>query len=372
MVSQAQSGQLDSLISLALKNNPSVEAHQKSIEAMKSHVVFDLADPSFLIQAPSAQFYTLGVSQDFKSPFTYGKQKRVKQANVNLKEIQTELVEMTVSLKVQQLYNTLTYYDQRSKLYQRFFELTTQLSEMAAQKYAAGESDSLEVMIASLSRLEKENFVQFSQAKLENAKAALALYCGISKEEVSIEEEGIAEIDFTSSGVHAGSARLLVKDAELELANHQYKLRKSEVFEGFSIGYMNQGAKDSPIQNRFEFGFKVPLWFWKHKKQLNIARLRVDEAELNKKTLLLDMEVEVQLLIAELIELKAQINFFENTLLIQEEAMHDMALKLFEVGESDFRSVLLVQNKLFEDQLELESLKFKYNDTIFQLEYLTQ
>ncbi len=364
---------LDSLISWAKSNNPYMAASQLAIDQASAQSIFDLEDPQLLIQSPSTEFYTIGVYQSFESPFTYFRKRDARTAEIELRGKQKILTEKGIELQVQELYNTVAYFSSEVQIYQSFDTLINNFVETATRKRQAGLVDSLQLLIAHNSKLEFINKLTVAKEQLANAVKGLALFCGVNTSKIQKPTDYSAEM--LTLGIELGDSStntiIDVAKAQIVKAEIDYKLKRSQIFEGFSIGYMNQGARNSPIGNRFELGISVPLWFWKHKKQMKIARLEIERTENNMAGAKLDVQIKINELFGEALRMKTQIMYYEQTMLLQLQQTQQMAQRLFEAGESEFSTILLAQKNLFDGQLRYNKMIHEYTNIMFRISYYT-
>src|SRR5690606_6720901 len=130
---------LDSLISLGKRHHPAIQAAMSQLSISENAPVLNLSDPQVMVGAPSGDFFTLGVSQDFKNPISYIRQKKVRNEQIDLDNASLRITEAQIVEQVTSSYNELIYYQALEALAERQDSIYNQLFEYSKLKFEQNE-----------------------------------------------------------------------------------------------------------------------------------------------------------------------------------------------------------------------------------------
>jgi len=367
----------DAVVS-ALKNSRNASAALLSIQQQQQLLkgAVNIPNPELTWQSPSGFFYTGGVTQSLEFPTVYAKQYQLQKQQVGLAETQKILTDVQVSYQVKTLYLTIQYTDSlKNQLYIQD-TIYSKLASSAQRQFDAGQIDYLQKTFAETQYGEVNN--QFEQAKLSYSFLInqLKFITGLTD---SITIEPLKIYPFNASiEVYGGDTTLLSKNAELLISKQteaigqkNLELQRNKVLPGLVFGYMNQSDRSTPINNRFQFGLTVPLWFWQYKGNINAARTELSVTQ--QRTAGLKQQLALQLFQSqnELAVNTQSLTYYQNVGLKKSNEIITTSKRFLISGETDYINYLRNINDAYVIKKKyLEALR-NVNQSIITINYLT-
>ncbi|MBK6546013.1 MAG: TolC family protein [Saprospiraceae bacterium] len=365
------------VIRATLKNSPVISSANLQLQMQRQleGVSFNLANPEFIIESPTGEFMTLGVSQAFQFPSVYTKQRQLAKQHTKLAEKQKILSEREVIQQVKSAYLNLQFAKQLLQHLKKQDSIYAIISDAANRQFIAGQIDFKEKTFAASQFGDIHN--QFMQAQTDAAIALMQLqiYTGIAEpfEILPLRKENsgvfINNEIVDSFQIH-NSARVQYAFQSQAVAEKMISLEKSKALPGFSVGYMNQGLKNSEIPYRFKAGVNIPIWFWQYSASMKAAKTNLQISE--QQILVEQQNLNIQIQLAKAEGLKAQIalEYFENKGLRHAFDLISTSERMFTAGQSDYINYLRTLSDAYKIQIQyLETLR-KFNQAIININYL--
>lgn len=369
---------LDSAIAIACRESPLLRQRMAEVQEQQAlrRGAFSIPNPNVIVESPTGEFYTLGVTQEFALPMVYLRQGQVARAQVQLANAGLRTSEVLVRREVRLSYLALQSSEAQLRLLAQEDSVFRRLAEASGRLYASGEIDLLQRVSTEAEASQARNRLQEGTLTLAAAQARLALLLG--RPEVRYQSDGdFFAIAADTLGLTA-SSDLLNANPELgqaaqsrAVAEQQLRLERARALPNFLIGYQNQGVRESEVQYRFQAGLSVPLYFWNARSSIRAAQARTSAASAAEATLALDVRREAERLQAEIRKGQNSLRYYQQTGLPQAETIVATAERLFAAGETNY--VLLLQSLRQAFQIRREQLDalLRYREAVIQYQSLT-
>lgn len=364
-------------IILSLKNSPLLNAAalQEKQHKQLQGASFNLANPDITLESPTGEFMTVGVLQSFAFPTVYVKQGQLAKQQTVLAEKGKVLTEAEVKLQAKTAYLNLQFANQLQQQLKKQDSIYFNIAEAANRQFTAGQIDFVAKTFAASQYGEVHN--QYTQAQTDATLAMqqLQLYTGIA--------DSIATTPFTKSGntylitaistdsTTLGSTPLIQYYTQtLMIAKKFLQLEKNKALPGFSVGYLNQGPKNSEIPLRLRAGINIPIWFWQYSAAINAAKTNLQITEQNKLAQQQNLCAKMQQAKGDVLKYQASLTYYENKGLKLAGDLIAASARMFSAGQTDYITYLKTLSDAFSIQVKyLETLR-AYNQSIININYL--
>jgi outer membrane protein, heavy metal efflux system len=361
---------LDVAINAAFQNSPTQKAAIYDVQnkSFLEKTARNLPNPELNAESPTGDFYTLGISQSFIWPTAYLRQKKLAKAETDLAKIGQKINENDLRFLVRTTYLEAQMADLQAEKWGSRDSLYQKIGTAVARQFAAGEIDFLQKTMA-------ENEVgKVKQARLIAEKSAiftkkqLEILTGIGKIEFLSEIQTDTISIFQNVDFSENPSFLYQKQVE-NVAKQQVEVAKNNALPSFSLGYLNQSFRQSPLEYRFRAAIGIPLWFGQN-------RAAVRAAEAASQATLAKSAGQYQSKLLEIQRAKSETeNAIENFLYLERSAMPrsqeliGAAIRLRDAGQIDYVTFLrtldeafLIQNTYFEvvETLNFTQIQTKY------------
>ncbi|MEP6794831.1 MAG: TolC family protein [Saprospiraceae bacterium] len=369
---------LDSVEMLALHQHPRMQLAQQNIEDQRAlkKGSFNLENPDVWLESPSSTYFTPGISQRIASPFSYVQQSRLGNQNVLLAQKGLSMSKAEVLRQARMVYLNLQYAETKVKQLAYQDSLFNNLYSAALRRYNAGDAGLLEKVTAETEYKEIHNSLLQAQSDFQNAQIQVQLITGmdtniiLSLEDFQKNDARGYYRNISDSTSKADNPLLQYYLQNIQVNKQSLRLEKSKVFPGISLGYLNQGAKNSEVIYRFQVGLSVPIWFWTYHAQIKSAELKYQMARTQYSLASLELNSEYQQALTDFNKYSASLGYYESTALALAESIINTATKSFGAGQISYIVFTQSLNQAFEiKQNYYEALK-NYNQSIIQLNYL--
>jgi outer membrane protein TolC len=325
----------EAAVNAALQYHPSVKAASTEVQAKKyaERSSLNLSNPEVNAESPTGEFYAVGVLQSFDFPTVYARRRQVAQAETGLARAEQRISENELRYTVRTLY------------------LETQLAEYMARQWTSRDSLYQEIVRSATRQFEagEIDLLQKTSAEIEAGKvrqehmAALQILA-LKRLQLS-RITGIAEPgDLTPLGAdtapptpaYESAPALLWQQQALHVAEKQAELAKSNALPNFSIGYLNQGPRETPLDYRFRASVGIPLWIGQYNAGRKAAETEVRALQHRSETAAQTLALEAEQTGAEIRIALAQLGYFQNEALPRSRTLITTALRLREAGQIDY------------------------------------
>ncbi|MFN0176130.1 MAG: TolC family protein [Saprospiraceae bacterium] len=362
----------EAAVSAALQNHPSTKASAYAIKAKKygEKAALNLPNPEINAESPTGEFYAVGVLQSFEFPTVYARQKSVAKAETRLAQAGQRVHENDLRYTVRTLYLEAQVAEYQRRQWSLRDSLYEEIGNAAARQFAAGEIDFLQKTMAenSAGKVHQERLA--AEQKLNVLRQQLASFTGLSNLgtllPLRVDSAGMAALPDISE-----NPSLAYDQQAAQLAERQINLTKSRALPNFSLGYLNQGPRNTPIDYRFRASVGVPLWAGQYRAGANAAKAESQAAA---------ARVEVQNQAVALENARAQsdaatalanVRYYEREALPRSRALIAAATRMREAGQIDYVTFLRTLDESYAIQQEYVDQLQALNVAQLRLRYLS-
>lgn len=302
---------LQDALRIALQSNPELLKAQKEIEAADGRILQAgrIPNPEIGIawnETPSsfnlrnADERDIGISQTIEFPTKRSHRVGVASLDKRITELNLERIKRLVTARVKKAYVALLYTQEIAENLQEQVKLLKDFQSLVTARYAAGQSNYLDVVRAKveIARTNNELAEAFREVRLKEAEFNLIL--GRSGETriqaldslryfpISLQRDSLL------SEATQRSAALSLARYSLNRQKEFLSLSKTSYLPDFTLGLFHQRRAEEPPfnQNNFtgttskslglQIGVSIPLWFWQEPKgQVQEASALLDVASVN-------------------------------------------------------------------------------------------
>jgi len=375
----AEGQNLDSLKTMMLQNNKGLKASELAIESRKAAEgqafdfeklqVYQIFDEAELDPIANRPLYQWGAIQNFDFPTVYAK--RLKR-NKTMTEINSSQNEINIQLNFQRLellYQERLVLNEKLKIFNYLDSIYTDFSRKANRKFEEGESTYLEKITAKSKQAQIQNqLITFKNLLNSNLLSMQNLIQ--SDVEIQLPDVTPKKLDIELKSIE-NSPFLGLNQAEIALAEQEWKLSKNELLPGISLSYF---LRSNPsIDTNFygyQIGLNVPLLFFGDKAKIKSKALEKEMADYNFQQTKLNLETQREQLLQQLASQNETLNnFTSNQLEIAEEIIKTTESSYLNGEINFFQYVQSIDNAL-QIKLDYLSMLSSYNQSVIQLNYL--
>lgn len=364
-------------LQLAQEKNPQVKLanlKKEKQQALKASSL-TIASPEIIFEAPTSTELRPGILQSFDFPTTYIRKYQSQSQQVLMAETEKQITLNQLRYQVNTTYNEMQYLREVFASYQQQDSLLEDVVEVTKVRLEVGQISNLEKLNAESQYREVKYQLDQVKSKLRTARVHMSLLTGNpSDTSLTAADEfiklaipnGVANTDdaFNSNPLTA------YYEQNKKMQHLQLKQNQSYWFPSIIVGYLNQGASNSPMQYRMRYGFTFPLWFWSNTSQVKAARKNVSIADQQSVLNHYDLKGNYAQALSELRQFTEALNYFEQTALPQAKEISITAKEGYRLGSIGYYNYLLNLQQVIKIRLGyLEALK-NYNQAIFTIQYL--
>jgi len=343
----------DAVISAALRNHPSVKAATFEVQAKKyaEKAALKLPNPEINAESPTGEFYAVGVLQSFEFPTVYARQKQVAQAETALAQSGQRVSENDLRYMVRSLYLELQVAEHLVRQWVSRDSLYTAVAAAAARQFSGGEIDLLQKILA------ENEAGQVHQERLAAERSAIALRKQLSKLSGLDDLGSLLPLSLDSLGAGtvaniASNPSVAFEQQSLLVAEKQVGLAKSLDLPSFSMGYLNQGARGTPLDYRFRVSVGIPLWTGQYRAGRQNAESQAQAAQSRVEGQQQAVELELIRTQTDAATALNQARYYERNALPRSRTLINTALRMREAGQVDYVTFLRTLDQAFAIQSE--------------------
>jgi outer membrane protein TolC len=343
----------DAAIRAALQNHPLVKAAAFDVQAKKyaEKSALNLPNPELNAESPTGQFYAVGVLQSFEFPTVYARQKQVAKAETALAQAGQRISENGLRYTVRTMYLDAQVADYQSRQWKTRDSLYQAITVAAARQFEAGEIDFLQKTLVEneAGKVARERFA--AEQLLMTMTGQLKIMTGLADLGTLLP----LRPDTTSLGVSSGlgaNPAVLYEQQAVQVAEKQVALAKSKALPNFSIGYMNQGERETPIDYRFRASIGLPLWVGQYRAGVNTAKAESQAAVARAAAQSQAVALQLQRTDLEALTALGFVRYYEQEALPRSRALISAVLRMRDAGQTDYVTFLKTLDEAFAIQRE--------------------
>lgn len=361
----------DDAVQAALANHPLVKAAAYTVQAKKysEKTALNLPNPDLITESPTGEFYAIGVSQSFEFPTVYKHQKQVAKAETALAEANQRISENDLRYTVRQLYldaQLATFEQILSAQNDSIFQL---LANTAKRQFDAGDIDFLE-----------KTRVEQAAGKAHQANISAAQHTAALKNQLATWTALTNLSNFTplqpdtlvlnAAPIEKENPQVTYAAQAATVAERQTALAKSKGLPTFTIGYLNQGPRNTPVPYRLRAGIGMPLWYGQYNNAQKSAENEVNAAQNRLEAAVRTVALERAQLESEMAIALAQIRYYEKEALPGNTVVATTALRMREAGQMDYSAYLRVLDDVYQVKKAYAEQVYAFNTGLIKLRYL--
>lgn len=364
-------------LQLAQEKNPQVKLanlKKEKQQALKGSAL-GISSPEVIFEAPTSNELRPGVLQSIDFPTTYVRKYQSQNQQIALAETEKQITLNQLRYQVNRTYNEMQYLREVFASYQQQDSLLEDVVEVTNVRLEVGQISNLEKLNAESQYREVKYQLDQVKSKLRTARVHMSLLTGNPSDTTITAGDEFTKVSLSnnvlnSDEAYAGNPLTKYYDQNKRLQHLQLKQNQSYWFPSLIVGYLNQGASNSPMQYRMRYGFTFPLWFWTNSSQVKAARKNVNIADQQVVLNQYDLKGNYTQALSELRQYTEALNYFEQTALPQAQEISKTAKEGYRLGSIGYYNYLLNLQQVIKIRLGyLEALK-NYNQAIFTIQYL--
>jgi len=361
----------DAAVASALQNHPGIQAAAFEVKAKRSaqKAAFNLPNPEINAESPTGEFYAVGVLQSFEFPTVYGRQKQVAKAETGLAQAGQRMSENELRYQVRSLYLETQVAEYQSRQWAERDSLYAVIASTAARQFSAGEIDFLQ-----------KTWAENEAGKVHQERIAAAQIRNVLRQNLStltgLEDLGTLlplaadTLSLDSDFDLSGSPTIEYAAQTAKVAERQVDLANSRALPNFSVGYLNQGPRNTPMDYRFRASMGIPLWAGQYSASTKAAKAESQAAIARTQAQSQAVLLESQRARTTFTNALAMVQYQEKEALPRGQSMIDAAVRLQASGQVDYVTFLRTLDEAFSIQRDyIEQLR-ALNSARISLRYL--
>lgn len=271
---------LDSAISMAIQNHPSIKAANLQIEQSKSIEQLKYAPGSTDVSYQGNALFTfnsqhvqqLGFVQNFPSPSITRANNSLQKSLSAQYSISKDITVNELKLQVQQLYLDLQQRKVLSKLYQQLEDTYTVYYQKAKSRLDLGAANSIEPLTIQSQLNHYKLLIRQLELEVANLESQLQLLLNTKNKVTSTDSLKILPFSPTDA-----SNSLLVEQAKQNILIEKAKidLIKTDMKPNFNVGYSLQYYVDGGLLSGIQAGVGIPIFNGPTKRKIAAQNIQV-------------------------------------------------------------------------------------------------
>lgn len=340
---QKEISSFNELYELAVNNNALIKAGESELEARKNavgsafeldntHIYYDYDENNLANGLP---LKVLGLEQAIHFPSVYLKRRKVFILDAQMKETELELQKRYFKNELFKIYSAYSVAQARVTIYRSLDSLYENFSNAANRKFELGETNYLEKITAQAKR--KQVSLELKEAKLHENNLMEMLKAKTQLTDSLIIRTGIPEKISKESPAQEQPVIEYYKD-QAELSLERKKLLSQQLLlPDLTLNYF-QGTNSAISGNLegYQFGIRIPLFFFGKPARIKSAALEADRAEWLLQNARISILAEENKLSNTINKLREELNYYENDGNMLFSEILKMAESSYKNGEIDF------------------------------------
>ena len=366
-------------VKTALENNPALRA--ASLRAQQSSLLI----PTGFNPEKPVVFYNYdqnniaengipikvwGISQNFRFPTVYTSRMKLNRLQAKTEQAKADLAVKELEKNVLQKYDQVILLTRKIRQLREIDSLYSLYARHANLKFAAGESNNLEKLMAAAK--ERETKMRLLETVNQYNSSAAELMALMNVTTLTLFPD--VELTPASLKIAAGNgpAGTVLFDLAGQTSQAMLKLENNNLLPDIELEYF-QGSNSAPgseIYRGVRAGLTLPLWFGESQSRIRAARLEKEVNMMEKTNFVNQAETRIKQLQMDLSLLRNALDQYDNEGRQMTNELIKTASLYLQQGEIDFYLYLLsIENAFNLESAYLDNL-LKYNQTIYELNYI--
>ncbi|MGN6533526.1 MAG: efflux RND transporter permease subunit, partial [Ginsengibacter sp.] len=378
---------LQAAIDTAIKNNLSLKNEKLKAEYQLRLTKSAVEIPATSVYAEAGQinsYYTdtkFGISQSISFPTVYKRQKLLLNEEYQSSRIAVSVKESELKKQVSDIYNALSYLQQKKKLLLHTESIYSEFLKRAQLRFEKGESNVLEK--ATAENQEGQIAVQLKQLQddIEIIQIQLQLALNTNTLFIPFEEEfrrNVSNLHLASDLEQNPSMQFLRQQKQIAFANTQ--LQKSKLLPDLMFGYNNSSMRGTGADEKYynasqrfhfvQFGVGIALFNRAQKARIEAAKVNETIAENGYLHGLQKQESAIKVALLDYAKYLKTAAWYQDTALKNAETISSTASKQFMNGEINYLDWVVLTNQAVTIRSQYIDVIKSVNETINQINYL--
>jgi cobalt-zinc-cadmium resistance protein CzcA len=375
-------------IDSALKNNRSIKN-----EKLKSEQQKELIKTAKNIQQTNLSgeygqinsFYAdnrISLTQGFNFPMVYVYQKKIFSETWKISQLSVSLKETEIKKVVSELFYGYLYLKQKEVLLRENDSLYKLFTDKSNLRFNQGESNILEKITAQ----NQSTLIDIQLKQIIADKEALELqFMSVlnTRGKYFPDASNLSTVSEMKSELSdiVQHPYLRIVEQQKTISGLSKKLEKFKVWPDLTLGYSNMSMKGTGSDNvtysystRFQsvqLGIGIPLFYGAQLAKVRAAKLEQEISSSTYEFERLNFQNQFQVSLLQFQSAKLAVNQYENITLLNAKLLLNTATNQFKNGEIDFLDLVMLTNQAITIQSGYLDALFKLNQSIIQLNYLT-
>jgi heavy metal efflux system protein len=382
---------LDEAISLALKNNPGIQAatqevwYQKqlkktSTEIPKTEVGFMYGQYNSIVKDNN-----LTVLQTIPFPTVFSSKAALGKSQVRASEARKAMTENELIFQVKETFYRLLYLNERNTQLKQQDSLFSGLANAATKKLQAGEGTKLEMTRAVAQQNEIRNLINQNladQAIYEShLQALLNTSNPVGTAEMKFEPLPFPDLDSADAD---SNPTLQYMKQQITIAEQTKRVTQAHAWPEFKIGAFSQtliGTQNINGQDQYfgndkrftglQVGISLPLWVVPQVAQIKASDAARKRTESEYQQSRITWKAQTQEAYQQAIKYKTSLDYYTTTGLPMANLIQQQTMQSFKQGEIGFSEFLLNMNQALNIRESYLTTLLEYNQSIIRIEFLT-
>ena len=368
----AQTLTLSQALDAAVQHHPAARgaALQVQQQTQLLPVTAALANPVVMAESPTGDFYTFGVTQSFEMPRVYRHRKDLQKSQIARAESGIAAIRQDIRHVTALVYNEWQY---RTALTQQLREqdsLLQSVAAAAARQFEQGQIDAVANQLAALQAAMLRARLHQSEQDVLISERQLQSLTGVSGRIVPEPWAKPIAVPLADTAWLQNTPSLQTLRQEIHVTEQQVAVEKSKGCPQITLGYLNQGGRNSPVANRFNAGVSIPLWRKQYQAQVAAAQTGVEIARQNLATESLQISMARSRALGEAEKARLALDDYEKTVLPGARLLADASRRLYEGGLTDLPAYLRNRKDALDVQLTYLDLLRTWQEAQLNLRFI--
>ncbi len=362
----------EAAVQAALQHHPLTRVAALEVQAKKygEKAAINLPNPELNVESPTGTFYAVGVLQSFEFPTVYSRQKQVAKAATALAIAGQRVSENDLRYTVRTLYLEAQVAEFQAVQWQQRDSLYRAIVAAAARQFSAGEIDYLQKILAENEAGKVQQEWLATQQNVVSARQQLTAFTGLQDlGELLPLTPDIASLQLSTKAENNPS--VAYDQQAVLVAEKQVGLAKSRALPNFSLGYLNQGERATPIDYRFRASMGIPIWAGQYHAGANAARADAAAAVARAEAQRQSISMEYQRVQGAAAAALVKVQYHQNEALPRSRSIIETALRMRTAGQVDYVTFLRTIDEAFSIQQAYTEQVAALNRAWLQLLYLS-